>query len=66
MKNALIASIAHDLRSPITTMKMLADPGYGIDPQMALHRISVTEADRMNRYLSTMRHFSDDSGHRCA
>lgn len=61
MKNALIASIAHDLRSPLTTMKMLADPGYGIDPQMALHRIA-DEADRMNRYLSTMRHFSDVSG----
>ncbi len=61
MKNALIASIAHDLRSPITTMKMLADPGYGIDPRVALHRIS-EEADRMNRYLSTMRHFSDVSG----
>lgn len=61
MKNALIASIAHDLRSPITTMKMLADPGYGIDPVDALHRIS-EEADRMNRYLSTMRHFSDVGG----
>ena len=61
LKNALIASIAHDLRSPITTMKMLADPDYGIDPRTALHRIS-DEADRMNRYLSTMRHFSDVSG----
>lgn len=61
MKDALIASIAHDLRSPITTMKMLADPDYGIDPQVALHRIS-DEADRMNRYLSTMRHFSDVNG----
>lgn len=61
MKNALIASIAHDLRSPITTMKMLADPDYGIDPLIALHRIS-DEADRMNRYLSTMRHFSDVGG----
>ncbi|MDQ6611106.1 MAG: PAS domain-containing sensor histidine kinase [Gemmatimonadota bacterium] len=58
MKNALIASIAHDLRSPITTMKMLADPSYGIEPRSALARIS-TEADRINRYLSTMRHFSD-------
>lgn len=57
MKNALIASIAHDLRSPITTMKMLADPGYDIHPQVALRRIS-DEADRMNRYLTTMRHFS--------
>ncbi|MEP6835699.1 MAG: ATP-binding protein [Gemmatimonas sp.] len=61
MKNALIASIAHDLRSPITTMKMLADPGYGIDPHLALHRIA-DEADRMNRYLTTMRHFGDVSG----
>lgn len=57
MKNALIASIAHDLRSPITTMKMLADPGYEIHPQVALRRIS-DEADRINRYLTTMRHFS--------
>jgi len=57
MKNALIASIAHDLRSPITTMKMLADPEYDIPPQVALHRIS-DEADRINRYLTTMRHFS--------
>lgn len=61
LKNALIASIAHDLRSPITTMKMLADRDYGIDPRTALDRISA-EADRMNRYLSTMRHFSDGSG----
>jgi two-component system sensor histidine kinase KdpD len=58
MKNALIASIAHDLRSPITTVKMLADPEYGIDPAVALRRIG-DEADRINRYLSTMRHFSD-------
>lgn len=57
MKNALIASIAHDLRSPITTMKMLADPSYEIAPDFALRRIS-DEADRINRYLSTMRHFS--------
>ncbi|MBC8090004.1 MAG: PAS domain-containing sensor histidine kinase [Phycisphaerae bacterium] len=57
MKNALIASIAHDLRSPITTMKMLADPGYEIHPALALRRIS-DEADRINRYLTTMRHFS--------
>ena len=57
MKNALLASIAHDLRSPITTMKMLADPGYEIHPQVALRRIS-DEADRINRYLTTMRHFS--------
>ncbi|MEP6765624.1 MAG: ATP-binding protein [Gemmatimonadaceae bacterium] len=57
MKNALIASIAHDLRSPITTMKMLADPSYD-NPTLALSRIS-TEADRINQYLSTMRHFSD-------
>jgi len=61
LKNALIASIAHDLRSPITTMKMLADPDYGIDPRTALKRIS-DEADRMNGYLSTMRHFSDVNG----
>lgn len=57
MKNALIASIAHDLRSPITTMKMLADPGYEIHPQLALRRIS-DEADRINRYLTTMSQFS--------
>jgi two-component system sensor histidine kinase KdpD len=57
MKNALIASISHDLRSPITTMKMLSDPGYGIDPKLALRRIG-NEADRINQYLSTMRHFS--------
>ena len=58
MKNALIASISHDLRSPITTVKMLSDPSYGIDPHMALARIG-DEADRINRYLSTMRQFSD-------
>lgn len=58
MKNALIASVAHDLRSPITTMKMLADPLFEIEPRAALSRIA-TEADRINKYLSTMRHFSD-------
>lgn len=57
MKSALIASISHDLRSPITTMKMLSDPGYGIDAKLALRRIG-NEADRINQYLSTMRHFS--------
>ena len=58
MKNALIASIAHDLRSPITTVKMLADPSFDINPTSALRRIS-DEADRINKYLSTMRQFSD-------
>ena len=57
MKSALIASISHDLRSPITTMKMLSDPDYGIDAKLALRRIG-NEADRINQYLSTMRHFS--------
>lgn len=57
MKSALIASISHDLRSPITTMKMLADPGYDTHPVVALRRIS-DEADRINRYLTTLRQFS--------
>ena len=52
LKNALIASVSHDLRTPLTTIKALAH-----DLRMDGHERAATiedEADRLNRFVADL------------
>lgn len=61
LKNALLSSLAHDLRSPIATLSLLADPAAGFSGDVALQRVS-EEADRLGEYLATLQRFATDGG----
>jgi len=64
LKNALLASLSHDLRSPIMVMAMLADPESGVTAEAAMPRIS-EQARQLNNFLSTLSRFTavtDDAG----
>lgn len=61
LKNALIGSIAHDLRSPVATLALLADPTAAFVPSMALHRVG-EETRRLGEYLATLQRFAATSG----
>ena len=57
LKNALIASLVHDLRTPISTISLLADPGSGVKNRVALDRVG-EEARRLGDFLNTMQRFA--------
>ncbi len=57
LKDALIASLVHDLRSPITTMTMLAATDSGVSAESALQRIG-DEVHRIDAFLSTLGRFT--------
>lgn len=57
LKNALLASVTHDLRSPLATLMMLADPSSAVPPDVALPRMA-EETRRMSEFLRAMRHYT--------
>lgn len=61
LKNALLASVSHDLRSPIMAMTMLADPTSELAPPEALARIS-EQARQLTDFLSTLGRFTSVEG----
>lgn len=61
LKNALIDSIAHDLRSPVATLALVSDPGAGMAPDAALHRVQ-EETQRLSEFLGTLQRFASESG----
>lgn len=61
LKNALLNSIAHDLRSPIATLKLLSDPVAGFPPATALERVS-EETHRLSEFIETLQRFAADGG----
>jgi len=61
LKNALLSSLAHDLRSPIATLSLLADPAAGFAGDVALQRVG-EEADRLGEFLATLQRFATDGG----
>jgi len=61
LKNALIDSIAHDLRSPVATLALVSDPDGGFGSDMALERVR-EEAQRLNEFLGTLQRFASDGG----
>lgn len=61
LKNALLTSMAHDLRSPIATLSLLADPAAGFAGDVALQRVG-EEAERLGEYIATLQRFASDGG----
>jgi two-component system sensor histidine kinase KdpD len=60
LKNALLASVSHDLRTPLTTIKALAhDIGDGGDERAV---IIEEEADRLNRFVADLLDLSRIAG----
>ncbi len=53
LKDALLSSLAHDLRSPLMAMTLLADPDSGIPASSAMPRIR-EQAKRLDAFLSTI------------
>jgi two-component system sensor histidine kinase KdpD len=61
LKNALLSSLAHDLRSPVATLSLLADPAAGFASTVALQRVG-EEAERLSEYIATLQRFASDGG----
>lgn len=61
LKNALLHSVAHDLRSPVATLSLLADPAAGFPTDVALQRVG-EEADRLGEFLATLQRFATEGG----
>ncbi len=61
LKNALLSSIAHDLRSPVSTLALLSDPVAGFPPDTALRRVA-EEARRLAAYLGTLQRVATEDG----
>jgi two-component system sensor histidine kinase KdpD len=57
LKDALIASITHDMRSPLSTLSMLSDRESRLPSDVALARIA-EETRRLADYLVAMRKFA--------
>ncbi|WP_337170035.1 ATP-binding protein [Gemmatimonas aurantiaca] len=57
LKNALLNSVAHDLRSPVATLALLSDPASGFASADALERVS-GEARRLGEFLVTLQRFA--------
>ncbi len=53
LRDALLSSLSHDLRSPLMAMTLLADPDSGIPASNAMPRIR-EQAKRLDAFLSTI------------
>jgi two-component system sensor histidine kinase KdpD len=62
IKNALLTSLAHDLRSPVATLQLISDPAAGFAPHAALLRVS-DEATRLGDFLSVLDRFATTGVH---
>lgn len=61
LKNALLSSIAHDLRSPVATLALVADPVAGFAYETALARVR-DEARRLGEFVGTLQRFATPDG----
>lgn len=61
LKNALLSSLAHDLRSPVSTLSLLSDPAAGFTADVALPRVH-EEAQRLGEYIATLQRFAAEGG----
>ncbi|WP_373064098.1 ATP-binding protein, partial [Gemmatimonas sp.] len=57
LKNTLLRSIAHDLRSPVATLALLADPASGFASDRALSRVA-EESQRLGAFLNMLQRFA--------
>lgn len=61
LKNALLISLAHDLRSPVATLALLSDPAAGFPHAHAMQRVS-DESRRLGDFITTLQRFATASG----
>ena len=60
LKQAMVASLSHDLRSPVMALNMLADPESGLEPSDAMSRIA-EQARNLGDFLATLGRFTTAS-----
>ncbi len=57
LKNALLLSLSHDLRSPVATLALLSDPMSPITPNAAMPRVR-DQAQRLGEFIETLQRFA--------
>lgn len=58
LKNALLLSLSHDLRSPVATLALLSDPQSAFTPDAAMPRIR-DQAERLGEFIKTLQRFAN-------
>ena len=61
LKNALLNSLAHDLRSPVATLSLLVDPAAGFPVEVMMNRVG-EEAGRLSQYLGMLQRVATEGG----
>lgn len=57
LKNALLLSLSHDLRSPVATLALLSDPQSAFTPDAAMPRVR-DQAERLGEFIQTLQRFA--------
>ena len=57
LKNALLLSLSHDLRSPVATLALLSDPQSALTPDAAMPRVH-DQAERLGEFIQTLQRFA--------
>ena len=57
LKNALLLSLSHDLRSPVATLTLLSDPMSAFTPDAAMPRVR-DQAERLGEFINTLQRFA--------
>ncbi|WP_411281574.1 ATP-binding protein [Gemmatimonas sp.] len=57
LKNALLLSLSHDLRSPVATLALLSDPQSAFTPDAAMPRVR-EQAERLGEFIQTLQRFA--------
>ncbi|QJR37453.1 sensor histidine kinase [Gemmatimonas groenlandica] len=58
LKNALLLSLSHDLRSPVATLALLSDPESAFTPEAAMPRVR-DQAERLGEFIQTLQRFAN-------
>jgi K+-sensing histidine kinase KdpD len=61
LKNALLLSLSHDLRSPVATLALLSDPQSAFTPDAAMPRVR-EQAERLGEFIQTLQRFATSGG----
>jgi len=57
LKNALLLSLSHDLRSPVATLALLSDPQSAFTPDAAMPRVR-EQVERLGEFIKTLQRFA--------
>ncbi|WP_396202538.1 ATP-binding protein [Gemmatimonas sp.] len=61
LKNTLLLSLSHDLRSPVATLALLSDPQSAFTPDAAMPRVR-DQAERLGEFIQTLQRFAKSGG----